>query len=280
VLVYMVGVDITPVQIEIPATEGGGDGVEGLEGVEDLQEALVMLAQRNVPTWVAGTIYKAGYIVTHLGYLYKLKNNVDSGDTDPPATDSTNYELLISGANIVALLEALETTAMLDAEFVYVDYDGDSDVKTAIETLKTLAEGAVQNTGAETVAGVKEFSSFPVTPESAPTTDYQVSNKKYVDDLVNTGTQVTPAALDIDWSLGRHFYKTRSTATTFTFSNLVDCKEIKLEYHATGFGAPITWPAGCIVTGESSEVDDYLITMYCASASAERVYVRIESATT
>jgi len=34
----------------------------------------------------------------------------------------------------------------------------------------------------QTVAGVKTFSSFPVTPSSAPTTNYQVANKKYVDD--------------------------------------------------------------------------------------------------
>ncbi len=37
-------------------------------------------------------------------------------------------------------------------------------------------------TGDQTVAGVKTFSSFPVTPSSAPTTDYQVANKKYGDD--------------------------------------------------------------------------------------------------
>lgn len=44
----------------------------------------------------------------------------------------------------------------------------------------------VATTGNETIAGVKTFSSFPVTPSSAPTTDYQVTNKKYVDDnLVN-----------------------------------------------------------------------------------------------
>jgi len=35
--------------------------------------------------------------------------------------------------------------------------------------------------GDETIAGVKTFSSFPITPSSAPTTDYQVANKKYVD---------------------------------------------------------------------------------------------------
>ena len=34
----------------------------------------------------------------------------------------------------------------------------------------------------QTVAGIKTFSSFPETPSSAPTTNYQVANKKYVDD--------------------------------------------------------------------------------------------------
>ncbi|MCX6726175.1 MAG: hypothetical protein NT052_02600 [Candidatus Shapirobacteria bacterium] len=37
-------------------------------------------------------------------------------------------------------------------------------------------------TGNQTVVGIKTFSSFPVTPSSAPTTDYQVANKKYADD--------------------------------------------------------------------------------------------------
>jgi len=44
--------------------------------------------------------------------------------------------------------------------------------------------GHVDTTGDETVAGIKTFSSFPVTPSSAPTTDYQVANKKYVDDNI------------------------------------------------------------------------------------------------
>ena len=39
-------------------------------------------------------------------------------------------------------------------------------------------------TGNQTIAGVKTFSSFPVTPSSDPTTNYQVANKKYVDDSV------------------------------------------------------------------------------------------------
>lgn len=55
----------------------------------------------------------------------------------------------------------------------------------------------VKLTGAQTVAGVKTFSSFPVTPSSAPTTNYQTANKKYVDDTVATvpvGDVVGPAS--------------------------------------------------------------------------------------
>lgn len=35
--------------------------------------------------------------------------------------------------------------------------------------------------GDQTIAGIKSFSSFPITPASDPTTDYQVANKLYVD---------------------------------------------------------------------------------------------------
>ena len=42
---------------------------------------------------------------------------------------------------------------------------------------------------AQTLAGIKTFTSFPITPTAEPTTDYQVANKKYVDD--NAGGTVS-----------------------------------------------------------------------------------------
>jgi hypothetical protein len=60
--------------------------------------------------------------------------------------------------------------------------------------------------GNETVAGVKTFSSFPVTPSSAPTTNYQVANKKYVDDKV--------AAVPAQVGLGA--WSARSGGTQYT----------------------------------------------------------------
>jgi len=47
---------------------------------------------------------------------------------------------------------------------------------------KSLNSDFVSLTGDQTIAGIKTFSSFPITPSLAPTTIYQVANKKYVDD--------------------------------------------------------------------------------------------------
>lgn len=48
----------------------------------------------------------------------------------------------------------------------------------------------VKLTGNQTIQGVKTFDSFPVTPSSYPTTDYQTSNKKYVDDYQHHWTEI------------------------------------------------------------------------------------------
>lgn len=61
------------------------------------------------------------------------------------------------------------------------------------------AEGGqfVDLTTNQTVGGVKTFTSFPVTPSAAPTTNYQVANKKYVDDSIqNAGGYTDKLAQD------------------------------------------------------------------------------------
>ncbi len=62
---------------------------------------------------------------------------------------------------------------------------GDDGSANATSVIPIGGKGAfVDKTSAQTVAGVKTFSDFPVTPSSAPTSDYEVANKKYVDDSV------------------------------------------------------------------------------------------------
>ncbi len=65
--------------------------------------------------------------------------------------------------------------AFADVTLWTMDYVGEYDV-----TIDTK----VSKTGNETIAGTKTFSSFPVTPSAAPTVNYQVANKKFVDDSI------------------------------------------------------------------------------------------------
>ena len=54
--------------------------------------------------------------------------------------------------------------------------------------LTNTFDSVVSIIDAESINGVKTFGSFPVTPSSAPTTDYQVANKKYVDEYIRKTT--------------------------------------------------------------------------------------------
>jgi len=61
---------------------------------------------------------------------------------------------------------------------MYIDTSGN------IIQYSNVFPGNLITDGKQTFNGVKTFSSFPITPSSAPTTNYQVANKKYVDDKI------------------------------------------------------------------------------------------------
>lgn len=80
------------------------------------------------------------------------------------------------------------------------------------DATNVAAAGAVMDSGNQTVAGIKTFSSFPITPSSAPTTDYQTANKKYVDDGLATkaaekvvATTASTASLTPNYSTAQIF---------------------------------------------------------------------------
>lgn len=85
------------------------------------------------------------------------------------------------GGNIAALTNPSAIT------FIRINADNSVTARSAANFLSDI--GAVATTGNETIAGIKTFSSFPVTPSSAPSTDYQVANKLYVDTVVVTESQ-------------------------------------------------------------------------------------------
>ena len=100
-------------------------------------------------------------------------------------------------------------------------------------------------TGDETVAGIKTFSSFPLTPSSSPTTDYQVANKQYVDGLISgenwwdrVGTVLSPhnagdAVADI---LTYNGLTLTSAATGFTVAGGTTSKTLTVPLDASVSG--------------------------------------------
>ena len=89
-------------------------------------------------------------------------------------------------------------------------------------------------TGAnETITGTWAFSAFPTTPSSLPTTDYQVANKKYVDEGAWTvGNNIVQADSD----------EKRTTSETYVKLAEVELKRggnvrVKYDVHCSG-GAP------------------------------------------
>ena len=95
--------------------------------------------------------------------------NDGTGDPIRTAFDKANDNF----DELYAFDATLGTAATTDA----------TDYATAAQGAK--ADSAVQNTGNETIAGVKTFSSSPIVP--APTTDLQAATKKYVDDAITGG---------------------------------------------------------------------------------------------
>jgi hypothetical protein len=103
----------------------------------------------------------------------------------------------VSGANVVWFKDSVG--------WVQIDL---TDFVTTTVLASTVAD-YVALIGDETIAGVKTFSSFPVTPSSSPTTDYQVANKSYVDSAVAAGAD--PESLTIQDST----YETQTNIITY-----------------------------------------------------------------
>lgn len=98
---------------------------------------------------------------------------------------------------------------------LYLGY-GDDGGGNATSIRAIAGEGAVAMlTGNQTIAGIKTFSSFMITPSAAPTSDYQVANKKYVDDLIaGAGGYTDEQAQDAVGGI-----LTNSAEITFTYND-------------------------------------------------------------
>jgi len=108
---------------------------------------------------------------------------------------------------------------------------------------------------AQTLAGIKTFSNFPITPSSAPTTDYQVANKKYVDDnaisspLTTKGDLFGYSTVDARIPIGTDDYVLTADST--------EALGVAWKANPAGFTDPMT-TRGDIIIRNSSNVTDRL----------------------
>ena len=101
--------------------------------------------------------------------------------------DKTKLDAIEASADVTDATNVQAAGALMDSEvtnLAQVKAFDSSDYATAAQG--TAADSAVQNTGDETIAGVKTFSSSPIIP--APSTDLQAATKKYVDDNAGGGS--------------------------------------------------------------------------------------------
>ncbi len=111
---------------------------------------------------------------TEIGDLVNDTSPVLGGDldTDEKSIVTTANRDVVIKPNGTGVISVLGTT----------NYENNVTVDDDIPNRKYVEDKFVDNVGAETIAGVKTFSSFPITPSNAPSSNYQVANKKYVDD--------------------------------------------------------------------------------------------------
>ncbi|MGD8373397.1 MAG: hypothetical protein PVI21_00895 [Candidatus Woesebacteria bacterium] len=89
-------------------------------------------------------------------------------------------------------------------DFLGVSHNSDGTLKSSALSSKANDTATVHNTGNESIAGVKTFTSSPVVP--TPTTNTQAANKQYVDNTVSAGapdaTTSAPGLIQLAGDLG------------------------------------------------------------------------------
>jgi len=199
----------------VKITDGGNTDITYIVAISGLNVTVRLLANSYVSTdtfehanrGLEGTTaqaHSAGvavHITSAASWHNRLRDEVEDKANDDEVLKkdgsvAATADMSMGGFKITNLGTPTATTdaatkAYVDQEagadiVTYENLDANGDIGTGASQV-VQATDVLRLTDAQSVAGVKTFSSFPITPSSAPTTDYQVSNKKYVDDTAFAG---------------------------------------------------------------------------------------------
>lgn len=161
----------------------------------------------NYPASTKGDSYK----VTVAGKIGGASGPaVEVGDMIICTTDNGGGTHASVGSNFFIVQTNLDQATESTVGYAKIATNAQTDTGTDDTTiitpkkLKYHTDGLVHKTGAETIAGVKTFSSIPVLPASNPSTDNQAARKKYVDDTkTKTFTELTDTPANYTGSGGK-----------------------------------------------------------------------------
>lgn len=161
----------------------------------------------NYPASTKGDSYK----VTAAGKIGGASGPaVEVGDMIICTTDNGGGTHSSVGSNFFIVQTNLDQATESTVGYAKIATNAQTDTGTDDTTivtpkkLKYHTDGLVHKTGAETIAGLKTFSSIPVLPASNPSTDNQAARKKYVDDTkTKTFTELTDTPANYTGSGGK-----------------------------------------------------------------------------
>ncbi len=151
--------------------------IDGLDALTSLDDTDVLIAGDQSDSDRAKKITKADF-EADLDVTASQVSDFDTEVENNSAVAANTAKVTYPGSADAAELNILDGATLTTTELNYVD-----GVTSAIQT---QLDAKVADTGNETIAGVKTFSSSPIVP--TPTTDMQASTKKYVDDNAGSGT--------------------------------------------------------------------------------------------
>ena len=141
-----------------------------LDQYEDFGDCLILQADTNNKPIIKQPVTAGGDVVTS---PFNTSGDYTLTGTPDPYPVCLVYQFQIKG---IDLGNVNLNNVMNQSEII--THDNLDGVKLAVsgETYGHIDDQS------QTIAGAKTFTEFPITPTSEPTTDYQVANKKYVDD--------------------------------------------------------------------------------------------------
>jgi len=205
----------------------------------------------NTASWLSATNVKTAIdeVVSNALATIILKWNWDASVWTFPASTKAWWSYIVSVAwtvdwvdfnindRLISILDNASTTVYA-GNWIKADYT-DQVISVNTQTWAVvldaddIGETAARkflNVISQTFTWIKTFASFPITPSSAPTTNYQVANKKYVDDagwwasypsIIYTSASSTSTANSTVYSFTHNLWLSQSDVQSWKYKVVI-----------------------------------------------------------